>query len=203
MAALVSDRWHSRGKAQLYCDVNELINRYARAVDRKDWALLSSTYHHDAIDDHGSSVGSAQELIATLEERHKDIVDVMHLNGNVLILEVDEERREVLTETYCVGWQRLAPQADHIPALYDSPLISSSAKSRLCAVGNRYLDLISERGGELRFSYRKVVYEWIHVSEYPLVPPFAATWSKGVRTREDPSFASLEEVRREVERLQR
>jgi hypothetical protein len=190
------ERWTPAGKAALYCDITELVNRYARAFDRKDWAGLRPLYHDDAIDDHGSHVGTVDEFVAFMEIRHAHIVDVMHFNGQVLILEVDRERREALVETYCVGWQRLSEAAPEVPAFYDSPLIDPAAESRLCAVGNRYLDVVAERDGELRFAERKVIYEWIQVGEVPLPLPFGAGWAKGTRTSTDPSMTSLADLRR-------
>jgi SnoaL-like protein len=197
------DRWTPAGRALLFYEASELVNRYARAFDRKDWAALRTTYHDDAVDDHGSIVGSPDEFIEFMRTRHEHVVDVMHLNGNVLILEVDADRREALVETYCVGWQRLAPEAEGVPALYDSPLIAPDAQSRLCAVGNRYLDVLAERDGELRFLQRRIIYEWIQVTEVPLPTPFAATWAKGTRTEDDPSHTSLAALRRERERIGR
>ena len=34
-------------------ELTDLVMRYSRGVDRRDFALIRSTYHDDAIDDHG------------------------------------------------------------------------------------------------------------------------------------------------------
>ena len=35
-------------------ELRELVDRYARAIDRRDMALLRACYHPDAIDNHGT-----------------------------------------------------------------------------------------------------------------------------------------------------
>jgi SnoaL-like domain len=40
-------------------DIRDVLDRYARAADRCDVALMKSCYHRDAIDDHGFFSGDA------------------------------------------------------------------------------------------------------------------------------------------------
>ncbi len=47
--------------------LSELVHSYCRACDRRDFALLRSLYHDDAIDDHGTMFrGTADEYLAWL-----------------------------------------------------------------------------------------------------------------------------------------
>ena len=47
--------------------LHELVLRYCRACDRRDFVLLRSLYHDDAIDDHGAMFcGSADEFLVWL-----------------------------------------------------------------------------------------------------------------------------------------
>jgi hypothetical protein len=193
-------RWEARHV--LHFDVSEVINRYARAFDRKDWDLVRTCFHSDAVDDHGSTVGRAEDFLAFMQLRHRDIVESMHFNGNILLLEVDAPRREALVETYCVGWQRLSEGALEIPDFYASPLIAPDASpARLCTVGNRYLDVFSERDGELRISFRTVIYEWWQAVEYPLPPPFNDKWALATRDDRDPSLTTLDAMRTRAEEI--
>src|ERR1700722_16682057 len=118
-------RWEARHI--LHFDASEVINRYARGFDRKDWDLVRTCFHSDAVDDHGSTVGRAEDFVAFMRLRHRHIVESLPLNGNILLLEVDAPRREALVETYCIGWQRLSEDAPEIPAFYASPLIAPDA----------------------------------------------------------------------------
>lgn len=184
------DRWRPDGRVLLHHDVTELVNRYARAFDRADWDGVRAVFHDDAHDDHGSFAGPPAEFVAFMRERYRHIEISTHHNTNVLILEVDAARREVRAETYCVGVQRLSPDAPEIPPLYRSPSIPDSVRARVCTVGNRYVDVFSERGGELRIARRTVVYDWITVTAAPDPDPFAG-WNRGTRSPIDPSWAPL------------
>ena len=43
-------------------DITDCLHRYARGMDRFDKELLLSAYHPDAVDDHGTFVGSPAEF---------------------------------------------------------------------------------------------------------------------------------------------
>ena len=65
--------------------IEQTIRRWARAVDRRDWALVREVFHSDAIDDHGMYKGSIDGLIEGLEVRHQCITMSMHVLGNIFI----------------------------------------------------------------------------------------------------------------------
>ncbi|MFN0089441.1 MAG: nuclear transport factor 2 family protein [Acidimicrobiales bacterium] len=44
--------------------IEEVLNRYCRGVDRCDEATLASCYHPDGVDDHGTFVGNGREFAA-------------------------------------------------------------------------------------------------------------------------------------------
>ena len=62
-------RWEARHI--LHFDASEVINRYARGFDRKDWDLVRTCFHSDAVDDHGSTVGRAEDFVAFMRLRHR------------------------------------------------------------------------------------------------------------------------------------
>jgi hypothetical protein len=43
--------------------IRDCLTRYCRGVDRLDRELVLSTYHPDAIDDHGAFVGTREEFV--------------------------------------------------------------------------------------------------------------------------------------------
>jgi hypothetical protein len=194
------DRWDEAGRATLFYDAVQLLNRYAHAFDRADWDGVQACFHPDAIDDHGSVVGSPEQFTEVMRSRYDVVAGVSHMNANVLVLEVDRERREVLTETYCLGVQRLMPDSSHIPSLYATSRLPEEHRARISAVANRYLDILSERDGELRIAYRKVIYDWVTVNDYPIPGPFR-DWAQGSRNGDDPAQRTLREIHIEMTRL--
>src|SRR5579862_8540086 len=65
-------------------EIRDVMCRYARGVDRGDWALLRSTYHPDAYDDHVGYKGPVDGLIEWLDERFADVDNSVHFLGNCL-----------------------------------------------------------------------------------------------------------------------
>jgi hypothetical protein len=194
------DRWSPDGQGLLYADVCHLMARCARAIDRKDYALLRDVFHDDAYDDHGLWSGDVDNFIETFDRRHVHIEHAMHLNGNTVLLEVDAERRELMVETYCVAWTRVPPGVT-IPGGLFGAEDDGEPMAQLTAVGNRYLDIVSERDGVLRIAFRRVIFEWIALTDVPVQQPFDASWAQGVRTPEDLSHRTLPEARAELARL--
>ena len=60
-------------------------------------------------------------------------------------------KAEQCSLAYCIGWQRLSPDASTVPPEFVNDLLSGEpGASRLRATANRYVDLLTERDGELR-----------------------------------------------------
>jgi SnoaL-like domain len=122
--------------------IAQVIARYARAIDRMDWELLRSCYHPDAVEDRGRYSGPVDGFVEWLRSTLGALDSTWHLVGTPLI-ELDGDVAWV--ETYCLGVQRLQPDADghaevrHIPC--------------------RYCDRFERRGGDWRIARRVAVYE--------------------------------------------
>ncbi|MSW28497.1 MAG: nuclear transport factor 2 family protein, partial [Actinobacteria bacterium] len=71
----MNDELRSLVERQKICDV---LARYARGVDRREWNLVSDAYHPDAFDDHGGYKGGVPGLLEWLERRHATIEQSMH-----------------------------------------------------------------------------------------------------------------------------
>jgi hypothetical protein len=190
--------WTPDGLPALHFSITQLLYRYARGVDRRDWGLLRTLFHDDSLDDHGYTSGSLEEFIESFSERSSRVPEMTHVNGNVLILETDAERREALVETYCVAWSRVLP-GELIPgSLYETPLLDrESPNARVLTVANRYLDLIGERDGQLRFVFRRVIFEWATVAEVQVANPFPEGGWTSSRNADDPSYRTLDDFRAE------
>lgn len=123
-------------------ELRELVNRYARAVDRRDMDLLRSCYHPDAIDNHGVLFsGSAEEYIAWQPEIMNRFENSAHYIVNTLFA-VDGDEAE--GEVYFFGFHRM-----------------TEGEVRNEFIGGRYLDHY-RRGedGRWRFGQRDLVWDW-------------------------------------------
>ena len=116
--------------------IEDCLKRFARAVDRQDWALARSLYHDDAFDDHGFFKGPPDAFLAHIAKMHAVQEHSMHFNTNVLIEFLAPERAFV--ETYVLVLQRFGDRR-----------VTASA---------RYLDRFEKRGGEWRVAHRTLVF---------------------------------------------
>lgn len=156
--------------------IRDALYAYCRGVDRRDWDLVVSCYHDDAIDDHAMLVGSADDLVAWLDRRHTNMPVSLHMIMNVGFLE--ESATRVLTETYCVAVQVL--QAN-------SPTRDT--------VACRYLDVFEDRGDGWRIAHRTVVHEWVDSidvdKDYLSLAYPEGRYRRSQRGRSDPLYDHL------------
>src|SRR5580658_4750031 len=89
--------------------LHELVLRYCRACDRRDFAQLRTLYHDDAIDDHGAMFcGTADEYLAWLPAVMANFEATVHSISNALF----EVRGEAAQgELYTVAYHRTRPPA--------------------------------------------------------------------------------------------
>lgn len=159
--------------------LHELVQRYCRACDRRDFALLRSLYHDDAIDDHGKLFcGSAQEYVEWLPSMVARYEATVHSITNALFA-LDGDFAE--GEIYTVAYHRTHPP-----------------EAREIIIGGRYLDRYARRGGEWRFLRRWLALDW--VDERPFDAEAwarsAAASNPGRPDADDPSYRYLSLLRR-------
>ena len=152
--------------------IYDCIVRYCSGVDRFDREMLRSVYHDDAMDDHGSFVGTADEFIdwafayhSKYQHNHKHYV----LNHRCEL-----EGDTAHTETY---W------------LFSG---NNQFDPRLTLSGGRYLDRFEKRDGKWAIAARKCIIEWtgsLGDMEFPqeALDAYAATGSPQ-RDKNDPSY---------------
>ena len=154
--------------------LGELVAAYSRAIDRRDFALLRSLYHDDAIDDHGTMFcGPVDAYVAWVAETLTRFEATAHYAVQSLFV-VDGDCAE--GETYKINYHRTpAPDAQEI------------------VTGSRSLDRFERRGGVWRFTLRSVTLDWSEVR--PVDPAayaqFAAGSVHGRPDGSDPSYARL------------
>ena len=129
-------------------DIEDVLFRYARAVDRRDWSALRACFHEDAIDEHGEFRGGLEAFIEWVSKRHANVPFSMHFLGNCLIEFLDDATAAV--ETYFIAIQRR-----ETPATLDN---SEIARTDL-EVFARYCDRFENRDGVWRIAHRRVAYD--------------------------------------------
>jgi len=108
--------------------ISDVLMKYVRGVDRRDWDLVRSCYHDDAFQDHGAYAGGLDGLIDWSRKWHADIPVTMHAISNVLI-EINGD--VAVAESYLVVHQM---QPDETGRLLYS------------VAGCRYIDRFEHRG---------------------------------------------------------
>ncbi len=151
-------------------EITEVLYRYARAVDRKDFERVAECYFPEAIDNHGGYVGTVDGLIEDMKSRHATIDSSLHYITNVLI---DLHGDTANVESYCLCYLRQAPAAPGGP------------QSRV-TVKCRYVDRFERREGQWRIADRIVVFDESVTEE--IVDSLDGAWVRSRRSLEDPVF---------------
>lgn len=165
-------------------DILDVMQRYARGVDRGDMDLIRSSYHPDAYDDHVEYKGDVDGLIAWLEQRFHGVDNSTHFIGNCLIEFADEDT--ALVETYYNSRRIRLPTAQEAATLQPNDQICRQS-------WGRYIDRFERRNGEWRIAHRVVVLE----SRFTMVVSDAerdaqSTW--GQRDASDPYYLARSQL---------
>ncbi len=131
--------------------IETVLARYARGVDRKDESLLRSVYHLDAIDNHGTYNGAADAFVTQLMPRIRAMQVCFHALCKPWI---EIEGDKAVVETYFVGFYRLP-----IP-------LPDGALKNMYQFG-RYLDRFERRQGEWRIAHRQLVIDDTRLEDAP------------------------------------
>lgn len=120
--------------------LRDLATRYARAIDRRDQALLRSVYHDDAIDDHGVVFC---DKAATFVARQPEIMAPFAITAHYLCNQsyrIEGDKAD--GELYFIAYHRV-----------DEPT------PQYIIVGGRYLDNYERRAGEWKIAHRRLVWD--------------------------------------------
>ncbi len=117
-----------------------LVSAYSRACDRRDFELLRSLYHDDAVEEHGDAfTGSPDAYVAWVAGALANWSVTAHYVANALF-EVRGDHAE--GEIYKINYHRTLDGAQEI------------------VTGSRSLDRFARRRGEWRFLRRCVTLDW-------------------------------------------
>jgi hypothetical protein len=139
-------------EALAHIEIHHVLSIYARGVDRADLETLSSVYHPDAIDEHGSFSGLGTAFARKLvdDEKHMTAVGQHHITNVVVRMDGDDDAR---VESYFLAFH---PHED-------------SGTPKLGIAAGRYLDHFQRRDTGWKILRRRVIMDWTrdHVDGLP------------------------------------
>ena len=159
--------------------IHDLLARYCRGVDRKDWPAVRACFHADAHDDHAEYKGGVDGFIAWVTKRHAHVPQSMHFLGNCLIEFAGKDL--AIVETYFMTAHTLGPKAQKEYGAGDG-----SSPVQLSAYG-RYADRMERRNGKWGIARRIVIFEATRTFTGK-APGLKPEWSQARRDKDDPIF---------------
>lgn len=150
--------------------LQQLVLSYCHGIDRRDLDLVRSTYHDDAIDDHGGMFkGSPDAFVAWLPSMLANWSATAHIIHNSLFL-IDGDHAE--GESWLTAYHRTADGGREIIA------------------HGRYIDACERRDGVWRFYRRALALDWAeeHDVQSSALTEGAAM---GQSSRDDPAYKLL------------
>jgi ketosteroid isomerase-like protein len=165
-------------------EIREVTYRFARGVDRRDWELIRSCYHEDAVDHHGVFDGPASEYVAWVTTNLPELADATthHISNGLIELHGDV----AFCESYVLAAHRYTRE--------------DGAKADFL-VGARYIDRFERRRGEWRIAERQLLWDWARddflAGEFDAVGIDPDSLRFGAPSREDKVYG----LRRETIRL--
>ncbi len=150
-------------------EIQDVVNRYARGLDRHDDDLLRSVFHEDAVDNHGPWVGSREAFVAWAN-------GPCHAHTNAHMHQITTHNCEIdgdvaHTESYCQWVHRLTDE------------------ETVTVGGGRYVDRLEKRDGEWRIVVRRLILDYFYEAKGTVFgTPAQLEYAKGTWDRSDMSY---------------
>lgn len=154
--------------------IRDTLARYWRGIDRRDPALVASTYHPGAYDDHGYYKGPVEGFVETLQPGVWDFFEnTQHFSGHIAVeldaADADRARVESYAEAHHLRRQDEGSQIDLV-------------------YGLRYVDQFTRRDGEWRIAHRVCTWDWARTDRSGGIP-LSESYFRGHHSSQDPVFA--------------
>ncbi len=150
--------------------IQELVFKYCRAVDRRDFASLAKLYAEDSWDDHGAMFqGTGGDFVKWLPA----VLDSMQMTSHTVtnhLISIEGDKAE--GEVYCTAYHLTVDDQEVI-------------------IGGRYLDQYIYEQRRWVFKHRKIVMDWnqIKPSSCDMSSPIVKGVDVGTCFDADPSAA--------------
>ena len=148
-------------------EIQEVLARYARGIDRNDMDLAKSAYHPDGYDEHGPARGNAHEVM--------DRVGVALANLEVSVHRITNVQIE------------LAGDVAFVESYFHSIHVEKGVDVEEHVYG-RYNDRFERREDEWKIAWRQVVMDFDSYRSRGSQSPIRDGFTHGRRGRDDPIF---------------
>ena len=152
--------------------IHDVVLRYCRGIDRRDFELVRSCYHPDGIDHHTGFDGNVDEYLAWVQPKLEELAGTMHHVGNHL---VELYGDLAISETYATNVH------------WGHPEIGAFTS------GARFVDLMERRGGRWAIKERWAVREWTRSDTGRMIAP-EAPGPRGTHGESDLVYALRQRV---------
>lgn len=162
----------------------DVLNRYAQAIDRRDWAVARAAYHDDAEVDYGAYRGNVEGLFEYISGRHGAIEQSMHFMGQTV---VDLDGKKAFAVSPNIVFQRRSLNASGPVAMFGD--VQASGEERgIVQIGSRYLDRLEDRGQGWKIASRTIAHEWMRMDVRDDRSLIQKDWQQATRDETDPFF---------------
>ena len=170
-------------------EIRDVMLRYCRGVDRRDWEAMRASFFEDFYDDHADFHGTRDEFVTWLVERHDmpGFFQSTHMLSNCLI--EFASNTVAVVETYFSAKLELAADAGGHRAMLAGGRLDADASNLRVEVLGRYVDRFEKRSGQWRIARRHTVFDTTY--SHPVAPGErrGAAWVLGQRGKDDPLYA--------------
>ena len=154
--------------------IRDVVLRYCRGIDRRQFDIVRECYHPDAHDEHGDFTGTVDAFIVHAATALDAFETTTHFAGNILVELNPDDSHRARCEAYVTAIHRIAPRG--------------TAPARDHVVGLRYIDDFEQRNGQWRIANRICVFDWTRTD--PVAGwQFTDAFRRGRADRDDIVFA--------------
>lgn len=136
--------------------IRDVLHRYCKGIDRRDWALVRACFADDHVHNHGGIHGSADDFVRMACAVLLMIPATHHTIGNVHFT-FSEDGLSVQTEANFVAYHLI--EAGHM----EGTPVTTHGKATDWIVAGRYCDRMERRGGAWIIVRRDAVHDWERV----------------------------------------
>lgn len=139
-------------------EIRDILHRYCKGIDRRDWDLVRACFADDHVHKHGEFEGPADEFVGFASEILKKVPATHHSISNVHI-DLSEDGTKASTEANFVAYHYIEA------GVPDFGPVPTGGKATDWIVAGRYCDHLEKRDGSWIIVRREAFHDWEHYEE--------------------------------------